>query len=110
MRPSQNRTEAVSPVVTRALSVLAITLAAMMASTTGSATAHAGDPCPEQAHATCFLEGCNGFHGSPCRPLNVPYECLDRVYTWKCTKWKCTPDNGGPDAGKRRECRLNVET
>lgn len=107
MRPNQKRGRGLSPLVIRALGVLAIMLMAMSTPPTSSGSVPNCSQCPPMASAEC-KESCTGLNGARCTPMAVPAFCSG-CYVYKCTKWECSTDPGGPDDGERAECVVNDE-
>jgi hypothetical protein len=106
MRPRQRRSGWLSPLVIRALGVLAITLMAM----TTAPEASSGVPtceqmCDQIAWTDCPPEpDCRGGDGGWCIPWNTPRWCIDNCrYEAQCTKRDCVGKDG---QGERLECVL----
>ena len=105
MRPKQKRSGGLSPLVIRALGVLAITLMAMTTPPAGSASVPTCDKCPQTAAPSCRPEACEGLNGAQCLGRVVPGDCI-RCYVYQCTQWRCPVNPGGPDDGYRADCVL----
>ena len=107
MRPTQKRSGGISPLVIRALGVLAITLMAMTTAPTSSAGVPTCEQMCDQIARTDCKPGCRGLDGAKCIPFNTSPWCFENCnYVWKCTERECVPFGGGPPE-ERLECVLN---
>lgn len=104
MRAKEKRGRGLSPLVIRALGVLAISLMAMttsLASSTGVPTCER--VCDRIAETDCDPL-CKNRQNIMCIPFNTNRWCFDNcVYTWQCIGSSCEGRNG---PGKRLECTL----